>query len=138
MLFRLAVTSIIFSFFVACSMAANAELAVHIVGFHYPRLAHMAGLQGDVVIALTIGGDGGVKEAKVLSGNGLLAVPSVNTLRAWMFAPCGQKPGCTQVMNVRFLLQGTPRDISQCEDQFEFDNADQIIVTSQFARAIID
>jgi len=39
-------------------------------------------------------------------------------------------------MKVRYVLLGKPRDISQREDTFEFDNEIQIVVTSRFAKAI--
>jgi TonB family protein len=120
------------------TIIAKPAVARHIVGLHYPQLAHMAGLQGSVVILLTISRDGSVQAGEILSGNGLLASSAAATLKTWKFAPCDQDGGCTYSMNLRFVLRGEPRDISLCEDTFEFDNADQILVTSQFAKAILD
>jgi len=98
----------------------------------------MAGVQGSVVVALRLSRDGSVLAGEVLSGNGLLASAAETTLKTWAFAPCEQEGGCEFNMKVRYLLLGEPRDISQCEDTFEFDNGDQILVTSQFAKAIKD
>jgi len=112
---------------------------VHIVGLDYPRLAHLASTQGTVEFLLSIGREGTVHSVKLLSGDGLLADSAAKTLTSWTFSPCkGERGECEYPMSVRFVLVGSPVNISECKTEFQFDNPGRIVVTSQYARAIVD
>lgn len=120
--------------------AAEPALQVaHIVGLEYPRLPHLAAMQGSVELMLSIGRDGSVHSVKVVSGNGLLADSAANVLKLWTFSPCSDTSGeCKYPMSVNFSLRGGPVNISECKTEFQFDNPGQIIVASQYARAIVN
>jgi len=127
----------------ACSAlwAQNTDVPAvqHLIALEYPRLAHMAGVQGPVSVRLQIGGDGSFISAKALSGSGLLIDPLMKTLKQWRFAPCPEGPSaCMVQISIQFVLRGGPLDISDCKTEFEFDAPDHITVTSQFAKAIVD
>lgn len=53
----------------------------------YPALAKTSGIQGTVRIALTIGGDGRVREAKAISGHPLLIPVALEAVRQWVYKP---------------------------------------------------
>lgn len=120
--------------------ASGPELsAVHIVGLDYPQLAHMASVQGDVELVLTVGRDGAVGAVTRRSGNGLLVGPTADTLKKWTFSPCTETSGeCQYSMLIHFVLRGGPLDISQCHTTFQFDNPGVAVVQSQLAKAIIN
>jgi TonB family protein len=127
----------------ACSAlwAQNADVPAiqYLVALEYPRMAHMAGVQGPVSVRLQIGGVGSVISAKALSGSGLLIDPLLKTLKQWRFAPCTESiSACMVQISIQFVLRGGPLDISDLKTEFEFDAPDRITVTSQFARAIVD
>jgi hypothetical protein len=134
------IMSIVVVFAPLSAGAFGAELsAVHIVGLDYPRLAHMAGVQGDVELVLTIGRDGAVSAVTTKSGNGLLVGPTADTLKKWTFSPCADTAGeCRYSMSIHFLLRGGPLDISQCRTTFQFDVPGVAVVESQLAKAIVN
>ena len=53
----------------------------------YPFGATMYGIQGQVVLELTIAPDGKVEKVKVISGDPELADPTTRTVKKWQFAP---------------------------------------------------
>lgn len=110
-----------------------------IVGLEYPRQAHMASVQGEVQFLLQIGEDGTVKSVEILSGNSLLAGPSVESLKKWRFTPCkGSGKECKYPISIEFVLKGGPVNISQTKKEFEFELPGRIIVRAQLAKAIVD
>ena len=60
---------------------------LHRVNPVFPQFAKTAGLHGSVVIAATIGTDGRLKNMKLISGNGALAVEAFRAARQWVYAP---------------------------------------------------
>lgn len=52
-----------------------------------PQFARTAGIRGSVVIAATIGKDGRLKNMKLISGNGALAIEAFRAARQWVYAP---------------------------------------------------
>jgi TonB family protein len=60
---------------------------IHRVNPVFPEFARAAGLRGSVVIAATIGKDGRLKNMKLISGNGALAIEAFRAARQWMYAP---------------------------------------------------
>jgi hypothetical protein len=123
----------------ASAAGANSPSVVHLVGLDYPRLAHLASVQGAVEFDLSIGPDGAVSSTKLVSGNGLLAEPVAETLKKWTFTACvGAASECIYRMSVVFVLDGGPLDISECKSNFEFDSSGRVTIRSQFARAIVN
>jgi protein TonB len=53
----------------------------------YPPLARTAHVEGDVVVEITIGEDGGVANARVLSGHALLQQAALSAAKRWKFKP---------------------------------------------------
>jgi len=60
---------------------------LHRVNPVFPSFARAAGIRGSVVIAATIGKDGRVKNMKLISGNGALALEAFRAARQWVYAP---------------------------------------------------
>lgn len=137
---QLLVFVVVLGFSRLLSGASEGDLtAVHIVGLDYPRLAHMASVQGDVELVLTVGRDGAVRTVTKKSGNGLLVGPTADTLKKWTFSPCTETGGeCQYPMSIHFVLSGGPLDISQCHTTFQFDNPGVAVVQSELAKAIVN
>jgi len=53
----------------------------------YPALAKTAHVEGDVVVEITIGEDGGVAGARVISGHPLLQASALSAAKRWKFKP---------------------------------------------------
>ena len=53
----------------------------------FPQFAKTAGIRGSVVIGATIGKDGRLKNMKLISGNGALAIEAFRAARQWVYAP---------------------------------------------------
>ena len=53
----------------------------------YPKIARQTGAQGPVALDVTIGTDGHVKAAKVLSGHPMLANAAVEAVKQWRYYP---------------------------------------------------
>jgi TonB family protein len=60
---------------------------IHRVNPVFPQFAKAAGLRGSVVIAATIGKEGRLKNMKLISGNGALAIEAFRAARQWVYAP---------------------------------------------------
>lgn len=54
---------------------------------YYPAIARQMRLGGIVTVLVTIGPDGSVSEAKVLTGHPLLQKAAADAVRQWKFAP---------------------------------------------------
>jgi protein TonB len=63
----------------------DAPARIHFVKPEYPRVAIMAGLQGDVSIDCVIAPDGSVREARILSGSPLLREAALSAVRQWRY-----------------------------------------------------
>ena len=63
----------------------DAPARIHFVKPAYPRVAILAGVQGDVVVDCVIGPDGKVYEAKIISGNPLLQQAALDAVRQWRY-----------------------------------------------------
>jgi hypothetical protein len=57
----------------------------------YPHLAYYTHLQGSVAIRVKLNADGKVSEAVAISGLPLLAEPSLENVKKWLFKPNGSK-----------------------------------------------
>lgn len=60
---------------------------LHRVNPVFPSFAKTAGIHGSVVIAATIGKDGRLRNMKLISGNGALALEAFRAARQWVYAP---------------------------------------------------
>lgn len=69
------------------AQASPGTEVVHRVEPEYPESALMAGIQGPVVVDLTISSDGSVTDAVPVSGDPSLAPAAVTAVRQWRFQP---------------------------------------------------
>jgi TonB family protein len=60
----------------------------HIEDLRYPRLADLAGVQGQVTLDAKVAADGHVANIKVGSGPPLLQAGAKESLARWLFQPC--------------------------------------------------
>lgn len=117
--------------------AEDRPSVVHLTAIDYPRLAHWAGIQGTVKLALIINLQGTVSAVKYISGNGLLGEPAGEVLKKRTFSRCDAEE-CVYPMTIQFVLNGGPFSLWECKTEFDFDNPGAAIVSSQFAKAIVD
>ena len=54
---------------------------------NYPPIAKQAHVQGDVILAATIGKDGTIQNLRVVSGNGMLVNSALDAVRNWRYRP---------------------------------------------------
>ncbi len=66
----------------------------------YPQMARAAGIEGAVVVEVTVSEGGGVISARAVSGHPLLRDAAVNAARGWKFSP-------TQLSGVPVKVIGT-------------------------------
>jgi protein TonB len=74
----------------------------------YPQIAQAARVEGDVIIQATIGVDGMVQEARVVSGRPLLNDAALNAVRQWRYTPTtlnNQPVAVIMTVTVAFRLQ---------------------------------
>jgi protein TonB len=74
----------------------------------YPPLAAQAGVQGVVILEVTIGTDGKVKDAKVVKSLKLLDDAAVTAVKGWEFKPTvidGHPVQVIMVVPINFTLQ---------------------------------
>lgn len=83
----------------AVSQGIVAATLVQRVNPTYPPQARSHGIDGDVVLDVTIGDDGSVHKVAVVSGPGILTNAAVTAVRQWRFSPA--------------LLNGKPLEIQK-------------------------
>lgn len=66
----------------------------------YPAMARAAGIEGAVVVELTVSESGGVQSARAISGHPLLRDAAVQAARGWAFSP-------TMLSGVQVKVVGT-------------------------------
>jgi hypothetical protein len=106
-------------------------------GAAYPRLAHLARVQGPVQLEATVSGAGTVNTVRVIAGDALLAPTAVESLKRWVFAPCAESL-CKIEVKYIFVLEGGECDVSQCPNDIEFAWPDTLTVRSQYAKPLIN
>lgn len=87
--------------------AIRAPVRVNYVLPIYPQIAQQARVQGEVKIDATIGIDGRVQEAHVVSGSPLLADAALSAVRQWRYTPTtlnNQPIAVIMTVNVTFTL----------------------------------
>ena len=72
--------------FLAASFAWGEAVPKRIFGAAYPRLAHLANIQGRVKLEATVSEDGTVAEVRLIAGHALLAPTATESLRRWVFS----------------------------------------------------
>lgn len=83
----------------AVSQGIVAATLIQRVNPTYPSQARSHGIDGDVVLDVTIGDDGSVHKVAVVSGPGILTNAAVTAVRQWRFSPA--------------LLNGKPLEIQK-------------------------
>lgn len=75
----------------------------------YPALAKQAGIQGRVFLEVLIGGEGKIKQIRVVSGHPLLAQAAVDAVREWEYRPTflnNEPVEVATTVEVNFVLDG--------------------------------
>ena len=72
-------------------------MILHKVAPNYPEVARQRGVQGTVVIAVTIAKDGTVRDPRVISGDPLLNKAATEAVRKWRYRP--------------YILKGEPVEV---------------------------
>lgn len=111
----------------------------HIVGLTYPRVAHLAGIEGIVELEALLAKGGEVQRVRVISGNALLSPAAAESLRRWTFSPCPASASpCRFSVTFRFVLQEGDCHIGECPNDIEFDLPDTLTLKSKHALAIVN
>jgi protein TonB len=74
----------------------------------YPAQARAAGIEGEVVLNITISEDGHVEAAEPTDGNAMLATAAVEAVKQWVYRPTllnGQPVTVMTQVTVPFKLQ---------------------------------
>ena len=112
---------------------------VRILGLQYPRLAHLAIVQGKVEFEVTILSDGSVGQIKAVSGNPLLVDAAKDSLRRWRFRPCAPSVGqCRSKATFVFVLEKGACDLDRCPNEIQVDLPATVTIKSKPAKAIIN
>lgn len=73
----------------------------------YPEKARMARIQGSVVLAVVVGKDGKMRDAKLVKGHPMLAPAAINAVQRWQYKPYlvgGQPVEVESQVTVNFAL----------------------------------
>lgn len=90
------------------SRSAEPSVLVHGTEPQYPDMARQMHVEGDVVLAAEVGGDGRVKHVKVVSGPRILASAAVNAVQQWRYKPVnGQPASSMKQIVVQFRLNNS-------------------------------
>ena len=91
----------------AVDSEAAAQLLIHVAKPHYPAIAKINFIQGNVRLEIKVNSAGHVTEAHVLDGEPLLAVAAMEAVRKWVYKqyvlPQGPSEFRTEVL-VKFTL----------------------------------
>jgi TonB family protein len=74
---------------------------------HYPQMAKIARVQGDVYLSAIIGKDGSLQNIKLISGHPILAQAALDAIRQWRYlsSMCGSSPVAVETeITVRFHM----------------------------------
>lgn len=112
---------------------------VKVIASRYPLLAHLAGVQGDVQLAVTASADGSVRNARVVSGVGLLNESARAMVSKWAFSACeGAPQDCESTVTFRYVLDPGLCANSDCPTEFEFDLPATVTIRSKHRPAIVN
>lgn len=114
-------------------------LPVRVIAGGYPLLAHLAGVQGDVQLAVTVSMTGRVQNVRVVSGAGLLNDAAAAMVSRWVFTPCEDSTkGCEPRITVHYVLEPGLCGNSECPTEFQFDLPATVTVRSKHRPAIVN
>ena len=110
--------------------AAEPPKPTRVVPMDYPRLAHLAEVQGTVELQARISPDGEVLTIVPRSGHHLL-VPAVRaSLKQWQFTRCSvDDHSCAAVIKFVFVIKGQCPD--ECESEFTVDGPYQVTIRAK-------
>ena len=112
---------------------------VKVLATSYPLLAHLAGVQGDVQLAVTVSSSGTVQNVRVVSGVGLLNDPAQTMISNWVFSACeGSLQGCESRVTVHYVLEPGMCGNSDCPTEFQFDLPATVTIRSKHRPAIVN
>jgi len=117
----------------------SSSAPTRIFGLLYPRLAHLAAVQGRVELEAVISMDGAVNEVKTISGHPLLVDAAKASLRRWRFKPCAPTViQCSARATFVFVLESGICELPYCPNEVLIDLPATITITSKPAKAIIN
>lgn len=121
---------------VALCQQGPVAIPKRVVGMNYPRLAHLAGVQGKVVLTTRVAVGGTVEDVRLISGDAVLAKAAKESLSRWLFSGCrSTSNACEAKVTFTFVLSGEC-DISSCPSEVQIDLPDSVTVSSKMPRAI--
>jgi Gram-negative bacterial TonB protein C-terminal len=103
----------------------------------YPRLAHLAAVEGDVKLIAQVSPRGSVQSVRVVSGPALLAEPAKSLLSKWIFDPCDEKR-CEAPITFHFILDPGMCDKSDCPTEVQIDLPGEITMRAKHMPAIVN
>jgi TonB family protein len=128
--------------YVGLCLAAEAPKPIRFELVEYPRMAHIAGVQGSAELNARISELGQVKATKVVSGDRLFAKEAEKALKLWRFTPCsGDELACTARVKFVFVLQGqcsSRARIDECRTEFRVDSPAQVTIHAKRIAPMID
>ena len=137
-----AITSMIMIIMCSVSYGAPVEEKLapkRIVGLQYPRVAHLAGIQGRVRLRVLVSESGSPETINIEDGSPMLAEAAKSALSKWTFTPCSAvQHKCEIEIAVTFTLSGDPCAIDSCSTDFQVDLPDDVRVIAHPARAIVN
>jgi TonB family protein len=116
----------------------NTVMPKHVEPFlRYPGIAHLARIEGVVVVRVYLDAVGKVESARALSGPEILLKESVDNARKWSFEP---STGTTALIVYNFQIgTGLCHDETEwCPSQFSFRKPNFATITAGDPRANID
>ena len=93
------------------SVDQNGQTLLHRVPVTYPREAKEKGIEGDVLVELSLAATGDVSDARVLTGPEELRKAVLESVLQWHYANDAQLPAKTQVTIKFRLTQSTPASV---------------------------
>lgn len=112
----------------------SAQVLSRAQGLHYPRLALLAQIEGQVLLDCSVSTEGTVTSVTVVSGPRLLAAAAVTAAKGWHFAKADRSKDASTVRLIfEFRLQGQC-DTDCCTNESEevsFYPPYRIVVTSK-------
>lgn len=120
----------------ACAASA-ASRPLKVIPASYPRLASLAGLQGEVRLRALISDQGDVSKVESSIENSLLSDAARRSLVQWRFEPCLQNRKCEVTITFVFVLEGLCD--GECKTEFRYDERKaRAVVRTKQPRAQID
>ena len=112
--------------------------ARRVIGLTYPRLANLAGIQGNVELVARVSSAGRVEGVRVLVGQDLLVDSAKRALLGWQFScPDSSKP-CEVEVSFDFQLLDDVCDKSSCPSELQIDLPNKVRVQAKRLPGSVD